>query len=51
MRLLKHLKLLIKVERWAAGDEVILPGTPPNPSLINCLSDQPAQYPVSIDKS
>ena len=34
-----------------AGEEVILPGTPPNPSLINCLSDQPAQYPVSIDKS
>ena len=26
-----------------AGDEVIFPGTPPRPSVINCFNDHPAQ--------
>ena len=42
---------LQRVDKCLAGDEVIFPGTPPKPSLINCFKLQPAQYPVSIDKS
>ena len=34
-----------------AGDDVIFPGIPPRPSWISCLIDQPAQYPVSIERS
>ena len=42
---------LHNVDKCFAGDEVILPGTPPNPSLISCFRLHPAQYPVNIDKS
>ena len=34
---------LHKVAKCEAGAEVILPGTPPRPSLISCFEDHPAQ--------